>query len=146
VFLQIYNSGKIVRDASIHSKFEAVEARDGYYLRPRVSGESHVDHVCECQFIGHAVVQSPAFQAGGGAGILAAIDVTHAANAGHCGLNSQLKNGVAYNALRPLFNIQVCNYDYCVHSQYIIFSESGILYFATQPSAVRDSCYFQFCS
>lgn len=100
--------GKIVRDPSIRSKYADVEARHGYFLRPRVSAELQVDHVCECQFLGHAVVQSPAFSAGGGSSILAAIDISHARNPGHFGLSSQPKGGVAYNALRPLFNIQNC--------------------------------------
>jgi hypothetical protein len=105
-------SGKIVRDPGVSKKFDAVQAKHGYFLRPRVISESHVDHVCECQFIGHAVVQSPAFQAGAGASILASVDVTHAHNPGHFGMSSQPKDGVAYNALRPLYTIQVSREPY----------------------------------
>lgn len=101
--------GKIVRDSSIHSRSDALEARHSYYLRATSLSKPHVDHVCECQFLGHAIVQSPSFARGGGSSILRALDVEHAYNEGHTGLKTQ---GPAVQvALRPLYDIQVRRVD-----------------------------------
>lgn len=98
--------GKVVRDSGIHAKSEALEARHAYYLRSTARSKPHVDHVCECQFLGHAIVQSPGFSRGGGGSLLAAVDVQHAYNEGHTGLGTQ--GPAVQSALRPLYNIQNC--------------------------------------
>ena len=97
--------GKVVRDASVHNRSKVLETRHAYYLRSLSHTKQHVDHVCECQFMGHAIVQAPSFARGGGASLLAAVDVRYAHDEGHFGLGTQ--GAAIQNAVRPLYNIQV---------------------------------------
>ena len=97
--------GKVVRDATVHNRSKVLETRHAYYLRSLSHTKQHVDHVCECQFMGHAIVQAPSFARGGGASLLAAVDVRYAHDEGHFGLGTQ--GAAIQNAVRPLYNIQV---------------------------------------